>query len=173
MALVLDDDRFHLRQFPDLMTQRSAVATRQRPPATPTGSRHPGLDANTLLDGNQGPLAPGMPRLPAAFPLRCRLRGRRPGMRMPRAGWQRTVVWSHLQSLQLGVQLGQLRQQQPDDGLRLRRLSRHHFFRDEFQRHPTPVAEINGLDQINSTTRQYPRPVNDYMRAERDVVRGV
>jgi hypothetical protein len=89
-------------------------------------------------------------RFLAAFaPLRCRLR-----MGMLGAGGQRRIAWRLVQTR---FEFGDLRQQQANDSLRLRRLTGDQLFRDQqFLRHAPGVAEIADLGKINSPTKLNP-----------------
>ena len=156
MATIFDDQRLDLGQFPHLMPPWLSIAPRQLPPASPTSRGLQLDDTLTLRGGNQRPLAPGMPRLSPVLPLRFPLRRRWLRMRMLRTGRQRRVLRRLLQRPHFRFQFRQLRQQDPNDGLRLRRLASDHLFRNQVQRHAPSVAEIRRLDQTTFPTRQSP-----------------
>jgi hypothetical protein len=65
MALVFGDSGLDLGQFPDLVSQRLRVGSRQRGGAATAGGRPTGDDVVTLLGGEQRPLVFGMAGLAA------------------------------------------------------------------------------------------------------------
>jgi hypothetical protein len=98
-----------------------------------------------MLGGNQGSLVFLVAGLPATFLLRLAFRRLWPGVWMLRTGRQRRILRRLAFHLPFPLpnprfQLGNLRQQHPDDGLGLRRLAGDDFFRDS-QQHATVVAE--------------------------------
>jgi hypothetical protein len=82
MPLVFSNDRLDFREFPDLVPQRLGITSCQPFAATATGA---GLERDRFLDAlrrDEGVLKLLVPRLPAPFSLRFRLRGRRLGVRL-------------------------------------------------------------------------------------------
>ena len=158
MLLIFGDDRLDHREFPDLMTPWLQIAPPQ-PFATARanlGTQRDHLAA--LIRRNQLALVPWLPRLPTTFASRFALERNRLRMRMLTAGGQRRILRSQLLQLRLHVQ--QLRfqflnlgQQQPNDRLSFRRLSRNQFFRDDRQHHRL-IAETLESRQIASRIRE-------------------
>ena len=139
MPLILGDGWFDLGQLPHLMPQRFLVAARERLAATPAFGRLERLNVVALVGRNQWPLVLLVTGLPAAFLLRLAFWRLRPGVWMLRAGRQRGILRRlalplPLEFLDPRFQLGNLRQQQPDDRLGFRRLASDDFFRD-YQSH--------------------------------------
>ena len=151
MALIFGHDRLDLGQFPDLMPQRFLVVARELCAATSAFVRFQPFHVVAFITGNQRSLMLFMAWLSAAFLLGFSFRQLRFGVRMPAAGRQGGVLRRFsptLQPFDPRFQFGDLGQQQPDDGLCLRRLPRNDFFRD-FQRHALGVAEISIPVQVN------------------------
>jgi hypothetical protein len=95
----------------------------------------------------------------------------RPGVRMLRTGRQRRVLRRLLPSLKLlnpRFQLGNLRQQQADDGLGFRRLAGNDFFRDS-KLHVPRVAEIALRVRITSSRKRL-HGVNGYVTMRADAL---
>ena len=164
MPLVLGNQRLDLRQFPHLMPHRIRVGTDEFFAATSTRSRLARDDVRAIFNRNERPLCLAMSRLPAAVLLRLGFLPRRLGMWMPRRRRQRRVLRRLPQSRQLRLQLRQfrpqrrdLRKQQPNDRLRLRRLTSNQFC-GNLQRHARDIA-----DSPKSRNPNLPhRPVNGY-----------
>ncbi len=158
VPLVLGHVRLDLRQFPDLMPQRLRVAARELRPAC----RHSlGRSGYTSAHWSVGITLVGLlvAGLSATVPFRLPSRWLRPGVRVLRAGWQRGVLRRlalrlPFQLLDPCFQLGNLRQQQADDGLGFRRLAGDDFFGD-YRFHANgfgtqPARESESIRQENA-----------------------
>ena len=164
MPLVLGHVRLDLGQLPHLMPQGFGIAAGEFLAAAATCGRLERLHVVAVLGGQQRTLMFLVPRLSAALLLRFTLGQGRFGMGMHAAGRQRGVLGRFSPAFQLldaCLQLGNLRQQQADDGLGLRRLTGDDFFRDS-ERHALDFAEICPRVQINSA-KIAPRGVNGYL----------
>jgi len=161
MPLVLGHVRLDLGQFPHLVPQRLRVAARELRAAAPTLGRLQRLHVVALVGGNQRPLVFLVAGLAATLLLRLVFRRLRPSVWMLRARRQRGVLRRlafhlPLEFLDLRLQLGNLRQQQADDGLGFRRLASDAFFRDS-KRHasccrPTPPSVSRSVYQETASS---------------------
>ena len=126
MKLIFRHEGSDLRHLPDLMPQRLGVISCQSVTTAATGRRLERHHLAAFLGGDQGPFVLGMTGLAASF-LPGRLSRRRGlGMRVLRTGRQRRILRGLVESR---FQFLDPRDQQPDNGLRLRRLTSNHFSR--------------------------------------------
>ena len=158
MPLILGHMRLDLGQFPHLMPQRLGVAAGELRAAAATLGRLQRLNVVALVGGNQGRSCFSWPGCPPRFFFDLRFGGCGLacgccvlGGREEFCGVLPFTCRSNV--LDPRFQLGNLRQQQADDGLGFRRLAGDDFFGD-FQRHALSVAENPSRVQINlSKTR--------------------
>lgn len=105
MLLILGDDRFDFREFPDLVSQRLGIVSGQRLATAAAGIGMQRHHVIALFLGNEFPMMFGMSFLPATFFLFAL--GRRAfgfGMRMLGTGRQGRILRRQL--LNLGLKFG-------------------------------------------------------------------
>jgi hypothetical protein len=163
MLLVFGDEGLDFGEFPDLMAEGRRIVAGQRVSAAAALRGLERYDLGAVLDGDQGPLLAGMPRLPAAVlvgpgPSRGRF-----GVGMLAAGGQRGVVGRLFQRRDLLFQFGDPAfivlddrlHDRPDLGSEGVQLLR----RDRRRRHAADVAESRKSGNPNFTHRA----VNGYI----------
>jgi hypothetical protein len=163
VQLVLRHQRFDLGNVPHLMSQWLGVAAGQPFAAAAAGPGLHGDDRLTLIRGDQRPLVLEMSRLAARLPAALAFLGLGLCMRMLAARRQRRVS---RRLVQTRFKFGDLRQQQPNNRLRLRRLPGDQFLRDQWLlRHATGVADFASRAKINWLAPRRNRGVNGYQPA--------
>ena len=140
MQLIFGHMRLDGGNLPDLMPQRLGVAASQPLAATTARRRLDGDHVLALLAGKQRPIVLGMPRLTTRFLAALVARRRRFGMGMLDTGRQRRIPRRLVQSR---FQFSDLRQQNTDESLCLRRLPGNHVFGNQRRwRHTKDVADF-------------------------------
>jgi hypothetical protein len=137
------------------MPQWFGITTSQFSTAAAACGRLEDVQFVARISRQQWPLVFRVPGLATPLILRLGFLGRWLSVRMLRAWWERRILRCFVQP---SFQLRDLCQQQPNDGLRLWRLTSDKFFRDLLERHNQDVAKIANC----AKTSFLPRRVNGY-----------
>ena len=162
MPLILRDNRFDFRDFPDLMPQWVGIIPGH---ACPTPSTHSGFYTHhlmTLVRRDQRPFVLGMAGLSSLFLIALFPPGYWLRMRVFGARRRRRIAGSFLDRRNFRLHQRDPGQQNPKDGLSRRRLLRDDFLGDQnFMRHEKHVVDFAQCAMANFTSRRS-RGVNCY-----------